>query len=1380
MAVFKPGQTVTCRGKSGVVEAVDRTPGMVDVRYGRLVKRHAASELAHGAKANPRRPRRSRRVKANPFAPKPVPRPPKITDKLGRSIRKHEEAISFREWEAVEAEWAAKSRIEKERLLSAFRETFREVEREQGVLRPSDIKLLHREEGVLATYTPLKEKWGKTGLPALFAEAENKERKLLAEAVSALQSARESKIKAVKAENVKIVSSNERIAAENEKLAADETATGKKKKMRRLRDVPRPLSTKQAEELAIARGFGPTPTFSTLVGMSRQKLLSGLAQARAELKEARSLSATSFVPSAPTRKKTEVEEQLDPVKQAEVDAAREKKRIRAQGERTLAKRSAKVTPTTGRRKQRVRVRSKESAPAYFANAKVGFEAHPDPPRFPVVGGEPQLNNLCGNPIDGTIYILAVKESGEGVRRDISRVTTAADVQATREERKKLNNGVDDWDDLDAATHLKLVKEWLKGKGFFETYSRYKVNEPTELGRVKEPYSAADVEYINEGGVFLTGKPRVRKARKSMTPKGRLQISGKSRSQGLFSKAQLPRETYFFPEPEGRGFVALVAIKRVVAADAQLKEFQPRFPYGSSKRRSPFFAWQKLYRPFDTTATSAQGQMVCETLAGKDAREAAATLKFKLLPLMSALKNLYKVAYTGKTRQEVNVTSGEVAKAIHRLLNALSVVGNDVLPVVELYIQSRKPGSIITAASITPQIAMVPAIVSFAKPDTNDGNPNMIPLSWFKEAFTKGPVPLFTPNRALQANLDALLVTTRGGTEQIGVEEVIKELQAGGSMPSPLKRNDFVCGGPGKRTKVDELDILLVKVAADNREDMNDPEVAAGVMADIIQSRYVKNFDAISFYSDAPYPPLDEEAVAGNLLASGVFNRLERPRTREADVDAAIAAMKKRSTGKTDRYWEEVKRLTLLQEGRQQGIDRQILEAATVARCRRGALYLYFSLGGPNLIKALEGAIKNLDAIIDYGGAVDGYEQFRRKGRVTTLLNAKPYAMTRKRADLGAQFYYTFNPALATLTQKMWHTGSPFTEGDETKLDSSAQKMNMNVQQVGVYGAMLKASYENAALAQRAFDDLAEEGIADAGDDDYRRNLLSELTLTSTDQALLVAKLGMQMKEKLPALYGRLGTVQQARALLGTNVDEQRRVLRVIEQVEKATRQGGHKDRRHDGLPYQDLTITDRGMRQLLAEYAVLYMAMGDGARRFISRGDQTGQFGSLSMSLSPEMSRQALSRARQRAEKAIHSASAFGSRAFERYEDRMESKRLSLDDDLYAAEEDLKAQGYGAEKIADILAQAKKAVASDPPFVGESLGPVGLDSPKHQARNRMTGVKRVEPSFFPGSSPLAALETGSSDAKEVDTLLKSLLKGSIGPADPTSNPRSRRPRRKKR
>lgn len=52
MSSFRKGQTVSVRGQSGVVEGIDLTPGMIDVRYGRLVKRHKASEVFPVARNN--------------------------------------------------------------------------------------------------------------------------------------------------------------------------------------------------------------------------------------------------------------------------------------------------------------------------------------------------------------------------------------------------------------------------------------------------------------------------------------------------------------------------------------------------------------------------------------------------------------------------------------------------------------------------------------------------------------------------------------------------------------------------------------------------------------------------------------------------------------------------------------------------------------------------------------------------------------------------------------------------------------------------------------------------------------------------------------------------------------------------------------------------------------------------------------------------------------------------------------------------------------------------------------------------------------------------------------------------------------------------------
>ena len=473
MSVFKPGQVVSYRGKTGIVDGVNRTPGMVDVRYGRLVKRHAASDLMQDAKSNPRRARSRRGVKTNPKRLNTGNK-----NRLKKLIFKYREAISYRGWKAVEADWAAKSKAEKDKLLADFAQLAVRVEKESGILSREDQRRLHAEEGVLATYRPLQEENNKR--PERFKRQEEEERKAFTRRISSLVDARKGEIE------------------EAEKLNQP--------------NVPVKLTDEEAKKIAHAEGYEPLPKFSDLI----QKQFDFLEQERTKVEAV--LKADSKIGPV----------QISGISPRKTLTREDQAKLRSDA--NLAKSAKKVTPASSGRGTKSRVRQGEKAPAYFGKNKVGFEVRPDPPRFPVVEDAegnhvPQLDNLCGNPIDGTIYILAVKESGDGVRRDISRVTTVADVEEAKAYFEKLSPGEDVWPST-PAEQIRKVQAWLRDtKNFYESYTRYKVNERTETGRIQKPYSVEDVKLINDGGVLITGKPRVRKARKSLSTKGRLQISG---------------------------------------------------------------------------------------------------------------------------------------------------------------------------------------------------------------------------------------------------------------------------------------------------------------------------------------------------------------------------------------------------------------------------------------------------------------------------------------------------------------------------------------------------------------------------------------------------------------------------------------------------------------------------------------------------------------------------------------------------------------------------------------------------------------------------------------------------------------------------------------
>jgi len=1600
MAKFRIGQTVTYRGKSGVVDGVDRTPGMVDVKYdGRLVKRHRAEDLSPAARANPRVRRNS--------APEVV--------RLQRKSRELGKLKDYFRWKAAHA---AMTNFEKKK--ARFQAILDKEEKKSGrMLTLRDQRMLAKELGILpwlekAKYENIPQAQGVaqvakeagitsgTSPSAAMAKIRSAQQRIDAEiaAIAEAEQRRRTEFdpskdeKAWEAERSRVVK-----AAAASVKAADGT-TPRSMAEKAVEDAQTALET-QTKKLASMKGeeyvyrsqenfkrtgkllsleeerrftniaLGHDPSSESLPTnkqnyaleqlrqygrfyLVRERSEDYIAQEKAQAKAQGALTKAERALERLTPDKEEAAKQiLAEWQQAGVTDAKswrefktkqaaEQLGIESVQGRTMAQlvldataeaqqkrdqyKKLKPTPTQAARGvvQRVRFQEKTSG---FTEGRVSFRAYPDPPRFPVTSEGIDPEELCGNPIDSTIYILQIPTTQT---RKINHIITDGDVDQAKEwwakEKATKTRGDDPepWPEEGTPAFLDAMKNYFKSKGFYTMYPRYKEVARSEMGKFKIPFTAEDVQQLKVGQVFGTKDSlagvnltaliasvktqkqeaeealgrlpsvllggislssvltpryrqlinreeggeealeayesavkakkyekakklkepvvkalesalnkfikaaderiaylnlqegetqrglaqqitRVKKARKSLTSRGRLQISAKSRTQGLLMGGYLPRETYFFKNPDGKGYVAYVVVQYRNPAEHKLDTmFRPQFIYGSQKRLSPFFAWRRLYRGVDKDSKDIL-QFSCETPKSKEVGRIAREMAYRLRSLARQIQRLGEMASTGYnelTGQDFVV--GDYIAAITRTQNALEKVFNYVHPLV--FLRKNVDSTQLAGIDLMMPVALIDAVVSIpGLLPAREANPNLIPEQWFA-AMAMEPFPLMEPNPArmvtgdIIANFDQL--SSRETTKR---NQFLAELRASGKAPASLRAKPLSCSETQK-TEPDKLDraLVLIQMARlrkkfETGQGMSTIEALAELIAskrhawmfpvrpknEILAKRYDNNVAAdtqqiIRRLQDADsdsqlFPVLPNDEAAQKALAAE-FNKIvedidKRVKDPDDDLDEQYAQVLREAL-----FEKKAKESALLKAK-----NEHFLEMALTARCRRSALFLFHALGGEDIVRKLDGAAQHLTAISMSAGEIEtgSFREFQNKNDAAKLIEGSKYIPMSKR-EQQALFFYTFNPALAMGTQRLWNSGSLFPVDRDGRLTEEGMAMSDAIQSVGVYGEMLKATYEEIGLAEREAEDYRE----DMDDEDYAgmvENIYEKGALGSTDYIKVLVLLRNTLQKRMPDAYGAISSMQALDEKLGDK-DFAKKLLRVINEVQKASFDSAKAFSRRGGrlFPYQDRTMTDKMSRQTLNTWAYMFLIQGDRAVNSLMGYAGTGTAGSLGISRmgrDGRLLRQNLASARQAAQNALYEVSAM-TRQMQNMtltDDQVEDQLIDLEEALYDAGlthdavesqvEGLRRKLEGIQRAGALPLESQQTYIHEDYFTGEQQKGISV----------------------PPSSPIAALDFAAGEAKELSGTIDSLLSrwsDARTKKTPKKNPsrrrKSRRPRRKRR
>lgn len=384
MAKFRQGQDVVVRGKRGVVEAFGLTPEMVDVRYGHLVKRHHYTDVQAVAKNNTGRRRKSpSRGRRNPEAEDAY----KAHQARVDALREQQELLEAREAEAAEARLVAGKSIDSAVAYATWSKDYdlyqkgywqdspelaeaRESIREDGLRSERDVRARLTQHGVLEEY----QEWDR------FRQVPDAAPDMAAWARQVGGGSPAQIMKRLKGQ-----------------------FTRAKKTHGAATRAVKPVAAELAELEGQTLGLQAAERAETRAGQVAKKA----AKAQAELDAWNEQRAAKGLPPVDVLPEAEYVP-MTPAQQA-LEKAREKT-DREEKQKAESRKLKKAPGAPIKRKAQVSDRATKYSAAGTAvlasREGARWMALPDPPRF-----EGGMTQLCGNPIDGTMYVIAVKTEG---------------------------------------------------------------------------------------------------------------------------------------------------------------------------------------------------------------------------------------------------------------------------------------------------------------------------------------------------------------------------------------------------------------------------------------------------------------------------------------------------------------------------------------------------------------------------------------------------------------------------------------------------------------------------------------------------------------------------------------------------------------------------------------------------------------------------------------------------------------------------------------------------------------------------------------------------------------------------------------------------------
>jgi hypothetical protein len=446
---FRKNQKVSFRGNQGVVQAVDLTPGMVDVTYpSGITKRHRKEDLSLLARNNSGRPRRSRgqsrgrarsRARYNPERSKDEVKAEAeakaLVERLAPKIKTAEKKLAkfqeYKVWKQLYDHYKSGKAAPSKKLQAASAEI-----QKMGGTSARDRRAILAKHGVLDE----------------------------AEALGALRSAMDPQ------------EVTEWVQYRQDQPGGDMAA---------LVSLQRALDGAHAAHESAVEAY--KALLAEFVTADAAAVVAAKKRSKSKERQARKEREQTPAQKAAAEDKTRDQEDLDEDAEGRAADVRRKQE--------MADRAGKARTSGPKLKEQVRA-GKGQALEMEALQKAGAKwlVLPDPPRFEGSGENPEL---CGNPIDGSLYAIAIYTGGgRYISEEISKSTWDAEYANWAELHKDEN-----------PTPKKVLTNYMSRKGYTSLdqigYS-WENLEGARKPKSQVPFTARQVAAMTEGIVKATG------------------------------------------------------------------------------------------------------------------------------------------------------------------------------------------------------------------------------------------------------------------------------------------------------------------------------------------------------------------------------------------------------------------------------------------------------------------------------------------------------------------------------------------------------------------------------------------------------------------------------------------------------------------------------------------------------------------------------------------------------------------------------------------------------------------------------------------------------------------------------------------------------------
>ena len=784
----------------------------------------------------------------------------------------------------------------------------------------------------------------------------------------------------------------------------------------------------------------------------------------------------------------------------------------------------------------------------------GYLVLPDPPRFEK-DRSGRSGELCGNPIDGVMYVAVIPAQ----KRPLIHVLTREDWKAIVDDLKTAQK----LPPTDLAELKAALFPMMQAGGYTqvsEKGSEWVLSDEDNPFSSKqlEPFTLEEVQAIQgkrvldtKGGIGqnlsaaetrlqgeladLRAKKRSRKAppasfQPSLKGKGRLkrwrdrlasqiqakeaslarlqkQMAGQSgflspqydaegrkkgaKTERRVHRSQLPANTFFFPYG-GRddSFVAILLIGRMSPSVKKFRDFfSPPYHPTSGRRKSPFFSWVNLDRPL-AAGSKNEGFAEKPLCLTREHRQLVDSTRKALAPVSSMRRDMVRMGHIlVEAPQDKHANADSLGRAAGRALSTLAWFASWAQNVA--ITKDRVPRELI---SLLPEVQLFDAITA-----SGDNPGGLRPAEVIEAALTR-PIPLLVRDPKRKAKIF--------GLNQPGLGKLQRELGKRVDVKKMPKR--FV-GVPLSKTGIGWAKLetrLQEQEEAAKRGSKGKKKAAAEEIKAIQRQMGGSVIESLEGTLRLRLTQQEKAQLLATLitdkLVSGKFIRKQErgPLRNKLEMEAFDLFDLTRER-EISRLREALRRSNLpanVRSDYKKSLARLITQESRLLPLR-AIFFIYHSLGGEKLIRQLDAAMGLLARVREDAGRLPKAQDLRTQEDIRTLerqlsgkyqkdvddteedekrkreeyrrrqgVDRDLLKATREHARriskgqalrrLGdVRLFYTFNPLLFKVTRDWWDLGRLWPRKDGVPLRKKDDLLR-EIDQVGRYGHSLQLIYES--------------------------------------------------------------------------------------------------------------------------------------------------------------------------------------------------------------------------------------------------------------------------------------------------------------------------------